>query len=144
MPQTEGGLPFVDARAEQLELEGGLDLAEVGGKVGADPEPALPHAGERVVVFAELVLEPRQPRDPQRVEPVRVDLLEVVADVEHGEAVDLHARFRVGRRDAHRHLGWILRGGRRGTPKVMHRSSQPDCGELCNVESHGHLSFIHS
>jgi hypothetical protein len=38
---------------------------------------------------AELVLECRQPGHAQRVVPVRMDLFEVLADVEHGKAIDL-------------------------------------------------------
>ena len=36
----------------------------------------------------------RQPGEAQGVVPIGVDLLEVVADVEHREAIDLEARLR--------------------------------------------------
>ena len=89
--QAERRLSFVDAGAEQLELERRLEITERGRRRGLHAEPALAHAGERAVVLAELLLEGRKLGDTHRIEPVRVDLLEVVADVEHGEAVDLEA-----------------------------------------------------
>src|SRR5688572_14642054 len=99
MAQAEGGLPFVHTGAEQLELEDRLDLADPGRDVGANAQPALTHACERVVVFAKLTRERRQPGEPQRVVPVRIDRPEVVADVEHREPVNLEARLGVGRGD---------------------------------------------
>jgi hypothetical protein len=57
------------------------------------------------VVTPELIFERWQPGEAHRIGPVRVDLLEVVADVEHREAVDLEARLRVG-------LGLRARAGR--------------------------------
>ena len=86
--------PSSDAGAEQLELEDRLQLAEIGRRRRLEAETALPHAGERAVVVAELILERRQLRQPQRVEPVGIDLGEVVPDVEHREAVDVEGRLR--------------------------------------------------
>ena len=98
MPQPERRLALVDAGAEQLELELRLQLAERGVRRTAHAEARLAHAGKRAAVLAELVLEGRQPGQPHRVGPVRVDLIEVVADVQHREAVDLERRLRVGLR----------------------------------------------
>ena len=53
-------------------------------------EPALADAGEEVAVLAELVLVGRQLGRPHDVEPVRVVLPDLVAHVEHREAVDVH------------------------------------------------------
>ena len=54
--QAERGLALVDAGAEQLELEGRLEVAERVGVDDLNAEPALADAGERAVVVAELVL----------------------------------------------------------------------------------------
>ena len=93
--QPEGRLPGVVAGAHELELERRLQLAHRGRRRRPHAEARLPHPGEVAVVLAELVLVGRQLRGAQRVEPVGVDLLEVVADVQHGEAVDLHAGLRL-------------------------------------------------
>ncbi len=97
MAQPEGRLPGVVTGAHELELELRLQLAHRGRRRGPDAEARLPDPGEVAVVLAELVLVGRQLRGAQRVEPVGVDLLEVVADVHHGETVDLHAGLRLGR-----------------------------------------------
>ena len=55
--QAEGGLAFVDAGAEQLELEGGLQVAHLGWRRRPDAEAALSHAGESAAVLAVLILE---------------------------------------------------------------------------------------
>ena len=62
------------------------------------PRRRLAHAGERAAVLAELVLERRQLGEAHRVEPVRIDAVEVDAHVEHREAVDLDG---CGLRHAH-------------------------------------------
>ena len=94
MAQPERRLAGVHAGAEQLELEGGAEGAQSRRCRRPDPEPALPDAGKGTVILAELVLERRQLRHAQGVEPVRVDLREVVPHVQHREAVDLHAGAR--------------------------------------------------
>ena len=94
--EPERGLALVDAGAEQLELERGLELAERRRRRRSHAEAALPHAGERAVVVPELIRERGQPRHAHGVEPVGIDLFEVVADVEHREAVDLERRLGLG------------------------------------------------
>jgi hypothetical protein len=42
--QPEGGLAGIDAGAEELELEDGVQLAELGGDPGLEPEAGLPDA----------------------------------------------------------------------------------------------------
>ena len=50
--ETERGLAFVDAGAEQLELEGGLRVRRASvGVEDLNAEAALPHAGEGAVVL---------------------------------------------------------------------------------------------
>ena len=56
VPQPERRLAGVDARAEQLELELRLQLAELGRRRRPHAEPALAHAGERAAVLAELLV----------------------------------------------------------------------------------------
>ena len=90
----EQGLADLDAGAEQLEFEDGPQRAEIGRRERPDAQSALPHAREGAVVLTEFVLELGQPGEAQGVVPVGVDLLEVVAHVEHREAVDLHRRLR--------------------------------------------------
>ena len=97
VPEPERGLPRVHAGAEQLELEDGLDLADVGRDEALHAEAALADAGEVVAVLAELVLERGQLGRPQDVEPVRVVLLRLIPHVEHGEAVDVQPGLRLGR-----------------------------------------------
>jgi hypothetical protein len=76
----------------------------------------LAHAGERVVIAPELIRDGRQLGDAHGVEPVWVDLLEVVSDVEHRKSINLEARLRLlllGRRsrairvaaESHRNIG---------------------------------------
>ena len=79
VPQPEGRLALVHAGAEQLELEGRLQLAERGGRRRRARRGGSAARRRTCCGLAELVLERRQLRDPHRVEPVRVDLLEVVA-----------------------------------------------------------------
>jgi hypothetical protein len=55
--QAEGGLPRVHAGAEELELEDGLDLADIGGDEALHAETALADAGVEVAVVAELLRE---------------------------------------------------------------------------------------
>jgi hypothetical protein len=88
MAQAERGLSFVHAGAKQLELEDGGEFAEIGRRRRPEAQAALPHTRERAVVLTELVLKLRQPGYPQGVEPIGVDLREVVADVEHREPVN--------------------------------------------------------
>ena len=98
MAQPERRLAGVHAGAEQLELEDGLELAQTRRRRRLDPEAALSHTGKAAVVLAELVLEGWQPRQAKRVVPIRIDLREVVSDVQHRKAVDLHRRLRFVRR----------------------------------------------
>ena len=107
MAEAEGGLAFVDAGAEQLEFERRLQVAHLGWRRRPEAEAALAHAGEIVAVLAELILERGQLGDAHGVEPVGVDLLGVLADVEHRGAINLEARFRLR-----------LRGLRRGAVRV--------------------------
>ena len=92
LPDVERRLARVRAHAEEVELELGLQLAPTRRKPTLDAEAALAHARPEVAVLAELVRKRRQLRRPLDVEPVRVDLVEVVDRVELGEAVDLHSR----------------------------------------------------
>ncbi len=48
--QAERRLSLIDTGAEELELEGRLEVAERRRRRGSDAEAALPHAGERAVV----------------------------------------------------------------------------------------------
>jgi hypothetical protein len=91
VPETKRRLTCVHSGAKELELERGLELAERRWRRRSHAEAALPHSGERAVIAPELILEGRQLGHTQRVGPVRVDLLEVVADVEHRETVNLEA-----------------------------------------------------
>src|SRR5262249_60412786 len=84
------------ADAEHVDFEPRLQIAKRRRRRGSETEAALPDAGERVVVLAELFLDRRQLRHAHGVEPGRIDLLEVVADVEHREAEDLECRLRGG------------------------------------------------
>ncbi len=93
MPQPERRLSLVHAGPEQLELERRVQVSKLGRSAGAHAETALPYARKGVVVFPVLIVERRQLGDAQRVEPVWVDCGEVVAHVEHREAVDLHRRL---------------------------------------------------
>ena len=79
-------------RAEQLELEDRSELSQVRWSKAADPKPALPHAREPVAIPSELAFKRWQLCWPEHVEPERVLHLELVAVVEHGEAVDLQPR----------------------------------------------------
>ncbi len=106
MAQADRRLARIDARAEEFELEGGLEIAETRGRAGLHTEASLPDAGEPVPVRAELVLERGQLGRPHHVEPVRVVLIDLVTHVEHGETVDVHGRARFlvlsdGRRARH-------------------------------------------
>src|SRR4029453_13187538 len=85
-------------RAEQLELENGLEVAQTRRCRRLDSEPALSDSGKRTVVLPELVPEGRQLRHAQGFEPGRWVLLEVMPHVQHREAVDLHRRLRFLRR----------------------------------------------
>ena len=78
---------FVHAGAKQFEFEGGFQLADRRGRRRLHAEAALADTGEEIVVAPELMFGRGQLGDAQRVEPVRIDLLEVVADVEHREPV---------------------------------------------------------
>ena len=80
---------LVDAGAEQLELERGLEVAPIGRVDEPDAEAALATPGERVCRPRRTGSRRPAASSAQGVEPVGVDLLEVVADVEHREAVDL-------------------------------------------------------
>jgi len=111
VPEPERRLAGVDADPEQLELEDRVDVAALGRDPALHAKPALAHAGVEVAVLTELVLEGRQLRRPQHVEPGRVDLLPVVSHVQHREAVEVDLRLLVG-------LGLRARaGGRRGQQK---------------------------
>ncbi len=132
----------VDAGAEELELEDGLDLAEVGGHEALHSEAALADSGEDVAVLAVLVRVGRQLDGPQHVVPVRVVLLGLVAHVEHAEAVDVEARLGLG-------LGGGLFGGgcgggrrlrRRAPARVgpqRGRASQQYCGQEQAADARG-------
>src|SRR6185436_21188908 len=97
MAQPDRGLAGVDACTEHIDLEPRLQLAEVRGRRRSHAEASLADAGEGAVVLAKLLVERGQLGHPHRVEPARVDLLEVLADIDHREAVDLE-RWLVGRR----------------------------------------------
>ena len=128
--QPERGLAFVDAGAEQLELEGGLQVAERVGVDDSHAETALAHAGERAVVCPNW-----SSNDGSLVTRIvsnqfGIDLLEVVADVEHREAVDLEGRLglwlglrRAARRIAGARLG-LLRARAREPADEQRRSSR--------------------
>jgi hypothetical protein len=92
--EPERRLSGIHARAEQLELERGLEVTEWRRSGPFDAEPRLADAEERVAIGRELVLERRQLRGPDYVIPVGLDLVEVVAGIEHHEAVDVDARLR--------------------------------------------------
>ena len=62
-------------------IEYGRQVAVVGWRGGLYAEAALAHAGERVVVLAELPIERREPGYAQGIEPRRVDRLEVVTEI---------------------------------------------------------------
>ncbi len=113
--QAERGLPGVDAGAEELELERGLQLAHVGRDERLDSETALPRAERDASVLAVLVLERGELGGTQDVEPVRVDRLAVVAHVGHHVAVDLRLRLLLG---GHR---------RGGQPRRQHDQRQRRC-----------------
>ena len=97
MAQTEGRLAFVDTSAEQLELEDRLQVAHLGWGRRPEAEAALSHTGEIAAILPVLICERRQLGDAQGVVPVRVDLLEVVAHVEHRKPIDLEGRLRLRR-----------------------------------------------
>ena len=59
MPEPERRLAFIDAGAEQFELEGGLQVAEIGRGRRTDAKARLPHTGERAAILPVLVLERR-------------------------------------------------------------------------------------
>ena len=86
------------------------------GMPAVDAEPALPHARPEVAVLAELVRKRRQLRRAQDVEPVRVDLVEVVDHVELRKPVDLHSGPR------------LQRNGRRGSGLALGRHLDRDLG----------------
>jgi hypothetical protein len=93
VPETERRLSFIDADSKELPFKLRLQIPEIGGSCPADAESRLPHAGKRAAVLAELILERRKTGHAHRVEPVRVDRLEVLAEIEHHEPVDFQARL---------------------------------------------------
>ncbi len=95
MPEPERGLAGIHARAEELELEGRLEISEVGWYGRAYPQARLARAEVRVAVGSELALERGELGGPHHVEPVGLDLIGVVPRVHHGEAVHLELRFAV-------------------------------------------------
>ena len=101
MAQAERRLALVHAGPEQFELEGRSELAHCRGREPSHAQPALAYAGERDAVLAKLPVEGGQLVEAHRVEPVRIDGVQVDAHVEHGEAIDLDGgglRHRIRRR----------------------------------------------
>ena len=94
MAKPKRRLALVHAGAEQLELEGGLQVADRrSGSTSARRGGFAARPRTCCGLRPNSSSNGRQPGDAQRVEPVRVDLLEVVADVEHRKPVDLEARL---------------------------------------------------
>ena len=99
LPEPDRGLPGVGPDAEHVELEDGVQLAGAGRHPRLHAEPALPDAHEHVAVRAEIDLLARGSRElggPHNIVPVGVDLVDLLAEVELGEAV--HLEFRLGGR----------------------------------------------
>src|SRR5688572_7958377 len=150
MPQPERRLALIDADAEQFPFELGLQVPKISWRGGPDAEAGLADAGECAAILAELIFERGQARDPHRVEPVWIDRGEVLADVEHHEAIDFEARLG---------LFWILRGRTRRVPAaagilLRKRQRRGPQRQACNQparagvslhqwRSHRHLSFSH-
>src|SRR5262245_59806717 len=82
-------LTGIDAGAEEIELECRLQVAKRSRQSGSYTEPTLAHAGPKVSVLAEFIVECRQLGGTDDVEPQRIVLLDVVDAVRHREAVDL-------------------------------------------------------
>ena len=121
MPEVEIRVPRVGVDAEEVELELRPDLAPARRNPPVDAETSRSHARPEVAVFAELVRKRRQFRRALDVEPIRVDLVEVVNGVRLRVPVDFHPRTRrLGDRGRgallalRRHLDLDVRGRRSG------------------------------
>ncbi len=90
MPEVEIRVTRVGVDAEEVELELRLDLAQARRKPRVDAETGGTHARPEVAVLAELVRKRRQLRRALDVEPIRVDLVEVVDGVPLRVPVDFH------------------------------------------------------
>ena len=92
MTQAERGLAGIDAGAEQLEFEDGLQRAEIGRREGPDAQ-RLWRTPANVRLSSPNSFSTLGSLVSATCRTNRVNLLEVVADVEHREAVDLEARL---------------------------------------------------
>src|SRR5262245_61338720 len=95
MPQPERGLSCVFARSEEFKLEDRLQRPETRWDFRSSSESRLPDTEVGITVGTELVCFGRKLYGSHDVEPVRVDLLEVVTCVHHGETVELQLGFRL-------------------------------------------------
>src|SRR5262249_18403105 len=89
MSQAKCGLAGINSGAEQFELEPSLEIPELCRGRGLDAESSLTDAEVHIPIRSELIGEGRQFRGPHYVKPVRIVLSEVVAGVEHDEAIQI-------------------------------------------------------
>jgi hypothetical protein len=80
--------PASSPDAEEFEFDQRLQVSQGRGRLRADTEAALARAGVELAVVAVLVVEGREFRGAQHIEPVRVALVCLVAHVEHGMAAE--------------------------------------------------------
>ena len=118
MAQSQRSLPGVNAHPEEIEVDHGPGLAQLGGRMGLDPEPRLLHAEEELARHPEFVLEGRQPGGARRAEPITLDARVVEDGVDHDEPVEVQARLALA--------FLVLGNGARQRRERQHCGPQPD------------------
>ena len=93
--QADRGLAGIGTGAEHFKLELGEQLAERRVEVILDPKAGLADGEVEVAVRPPLILVRGEFGRPDNIEPIRVDLSEVIAGVHHDEAVEVHGFLHV-------------------------------------------------
>ncbi len=121
MTQAKGSLTCVHTRAEKLKLKYCLEVAKCGRRERFNTEACLPDAIEDLPIWRKLTLERRQLRWPDDIKPVRIIGVELIARIEHSEAVEINGAVRL----------WLFCRFRRRCLTACHgriRSSRVGCG----------------
>src|SRR6185369_1923655 len=105
MSQPKCGLARIDTGAKQFPFENRFQLAFWRIYEGFNAVACLTNTCPRDPVASELAGERRQFRSTHRVEPERIDRIDVVAEIRHHKPVDLQSRL----------LRRLLRRSRSGT-----------------------------